>query len=106
MQKVTCPSCSADASDEHIIIHPGLNAEGHGFVHMAHGRELRAQFTPQEARDHALRLLEIAEAAESDAIVYRMLIDKVGLDRVRAVNVIADLRNFRDDVYRKKGGNP
>jgi hypothetical protein len=99
---VKCPSCEADAGEDFVIMHNGLNAQGNGFVHLAHGREMRIQFTPQECREHALRLLEAAEAAESDAIVYRLLRDKMALDMPRALSVIADLRNFRDDRYKKK----
>jgi hypothetical protein len=103
---VKCPSCEADAGEDFIIMHSGVNHEGKGFVHLAHGREMRVQFTPKECREHALRLLEAAEAAESDAAVLRLLEEKILLDRPRAVSVIADLRNYRDDRYRKPNEHP
>lgn len=96
MSKPFCPSCS-DAGDDFILLHNGLNSEGKGFIHLAWGRELRIQFTPAEARQHALRLLEVAEAAESDAIVYRLLREEIGLDMQKATGVIGHLRQFRDE---------
>ncbi len=102
MSKLICPSCNADSSDDFITMHSGVNQQHEGFIHLAWGKDLRIQFTPAEVRTHALRLLEAAEAAEGDAMVLRLLTDKVGLERTRALNVIADLRNYRDDKYTKK----
>lgn len=47
------------------------------FVALYWGDE-RCQMSPAEVRAHALRLLETAEAAESDALLYRVL-DRLGL---------------------------
>lgn len=91
--KEQCPSCNADASEDFICLHSGVTQE-RGFVHLAWSGN-RAQFTPDEARTHAMRLLEAAEAAESDYMVLRLLRDRIGLDLPRAVQVIGDLRNFR-----------
>lgn len=41
---------------------------GHGFVELHWGTE-SGQLTPTETRLHALRLLEAADAAESDAFI-------------------------------------
>lgn len=98
----TCPSCNADASEDFIVMHSGVNMQRRGFVHVAWG-SLRAQFTPAQARDHAFALLQAAEAAESDAIVFRLLEKRVGLDPARAMAVIGELRQFRDDALAKKG---
>jgi hypothetical protein len=91
-----CPSCSADAGEDFIAIHSGVGGpRRNGFVHLAWA-SLRAQFTPAQARAHALRVLEAAEAAESDAAVLKLLEVKIGLDTPRSLGIIADLRNFRD----------
>lgn len=91
----TCPSCSADAGEDFIAMHSGVNYKREGFVHLAWGG-LRAQFTPAQVRAHALRLLEAAEAAESDAAVLKLLEERVGVDRHRALAFIAELRSFRE----------
>lgn len=92
----TCPSCNADAGEEHISIHSGIGATNFkGFVHVAWAG-LRAQFTPPQARVHAMRLLEAADAAESDQAVFHLLRKRVKLDAVQAAAVVGDLRHFRD----------
>jgi hypothetical protein len=48
-----------------------------------------------------LRLLECAEAAETDAIVLKLLTEKIGIDREPALRIIADLRNYRDQPYER-----
>ena len=100
MKKVSCPSCNADSGDDFITMHSGVNQEGRGFVHLAWGREseLRAQFTPAEVRQHALSLLEAAEAAEGDSMVLKLMTDRVGLDRPRALQIIGELRGLRDSA--------
>lgn len=97
-----CPQCDADASNDSIIMHSGVNEKREGFIHLASGTGLRAQLTPAETRTHALRLLECAEAAESDAMVLRLLVDKVGTTQNQALQIVAELRNFRDERYVKK----
>jgi hypothetical protein len=90
-----CPQCNADASEDFLILHSGVNLHGQGFVHQAWAG-LRAQFTPDQARAHALRLLEAAEAAESDQCVLALLEKDIGLDRNRAVQIIGTLRQYRN----------
>ena len=57
---------------------------------------MRVQLTPDEARQHGLRIIEAAEAAESDKIFLQMLTTKIGLELPRALAVIGDLRQLRD----------
>lgn len=101
MPRPMCPQCDADPSDAAIGMHSGVNNDHRGFVHLSWGQQ-RAQMNPDELRTFALELLTCAEAAESDSMVLRLLVDKVGLDRTKAVQVISDLRNFRDSNYKKK----
>jgi hypothetical protein len=101
MAKLECPSCNADANEDSISMHSGVNHKGEGFIHLAQGASLRIQLYPAEVRTHALRLLECAEAAETDAIVLKLLTEKVGLDRERALYFISSLRNYRDQPYER-----
>lgn len=57
---------------------------------------LRGQLSPDEIRQHALRFLEVAEAAESDHAV-RAVFSQVGLPDETWAHFITLLRKFRDD---------
>ena len=76
----------------------GVNKNGEGFVtvtaHSVGGTNLRGQMTADEAREMALHWLAAAEAADSDAIVFRLLA-KVGLDGNAIGSFIIDMRNER-----------
>lgn len=52
------------------------------------------QMTPDEAREHAYKILAAAEAAESDAFLVDFLREKVGLST--AVDVSMILQHFRE----------
>lgn len=56
---------------------------------------LAGQLSPTELREHAMRMLEAAEAAVQDAALLRFLDDKLGLDKAAGGRIIADLREFR-----------
>lgn len=64
------------------------------FVVLRWGGE-SGQLTPTEARHHARRLLEAAEAAESDAFLMSFLRDRVRLEDGHQVAVLADFRQWR-----------
>jgi hypothetical protein len=66
-----------------------------GLVHYAWGTQ-ETQFTITEARAHALALLEVAEAAASDAALYRFLVDELHQAPEKAAFVIRELRQFRN----------
>lgn len=70
---------------------------GEGFVTLRWGAE-SGQLTPAEARTHALHLLEVAEAAECDAIVLAELTDPAGLalEQQTAATFLVSLRKRRD----------
>jgi len=55
------------------------------------------QLTPDEARAHALRILECAEAADQDAYLMDFLLHKVSvLELEKLVFVLKDFRAWRD----------
>jgi hypothetical protein len=62
------------------------------------GNEIRGQLPPDEVRRMALAWLECADAAVSDAAVFRLLTDRLELDPGRSAAFVADLRNFRSDM--------
>ena len=93
---VKCPQCvgaTADTFDQ-IHYHSGVNSDREGFIHLAWRGET-AQMTPDEARRMARTLFEVAEAAESDSMVVRFLMEKLGLNLQRAVTVVSGLREYR-----------
>jgi hypothetical protein len=61
----------------------GVNKEGEPFVQLLVTRngkdEVVGQFSPEEVRQHALTLLEVAEAAEQDAYLTWFARQKIGL---------------------------
>jgi hypothetical protein len=89
----------ADIHLEGIFMTSGVNESGEGFVHVAaHGAGgviLLGQLSPAEIRQHALAYLEVAEAAEQDAAVLR-LIRKLELPEQLAGAIIHELREGRE----------
>ena len=75
----------------------GCNTDGKPFVHY-HWGDKKCQFSPEEARQHALHLLHCADAAESDAAVFSFVKKELKLSVEQAAAMIADLRNFRAGV--------
>jgi hypothetical protein len=70
--------------------------------------DLRAQLGLEEARSHALYILECAEGAESDAFVFQWLTRDIigttaGDDRENFMQVIEEFRKFREARLRKEG---
>jgi hypothetical protein len=59
------------------------------------------QWTPQDAREHALWLLACAEAAIHDAAMQRWLVLHMNLEPAVAAGAMSDLRRFRGDVPRE-----
>lgn len=56
---------------------------------------MKAQFTPAEARAHALRILECAEAAESDALLWRWLEETTNATDEAKAAVLIRFRELR-----------
>ena len=62
----------------------------------------RAQLTCQEARDHALGVLECAEAAETDSYMVHFLIDELDMNVEKAVGSSVHFGAFREQRLKEK----
>ena len=56
---------------------------------------LPAMITPAQARRMAMILLEVANASEMDAVVYRWMRGRLGISTEQCVQVMADFRQIR-----------
>ena len=54
-----------------------------------------AQLEAQQARNHAFAVLECLNASVSDAAVFGLLVEKVGLAEEAAAAMLLDLRDYR-----------
>lgn len=81
---------------EHIEIRSGVNEKLKGFctVVVNHG-DLIGQLSPDQVRAMALQWLEAAEAAHTDQIVTKVLIEKLDMDFDGAAEFLVMLRNAR-----------
>jgi len=80
---------------EQIFCDSGVNREGEPFVHI-HWGAMKGQWTPEEARQFALVVLETAEAAEYDSIFFRWLGKSMpDLALEQRARLIAEFRAFR-----------
>jgi hypothetical protein len=79
-------------------------ADKHGrpAVAMGIGAESR-QLTTTEARQWALMLLAVAEAAESEALVARFFRRKVGSSPATIAGVLMDFQAFREELRNPAG---
>lgn len=59
------------------------------------GRQWVGQLDPETVRGMALQFLEVAEAAEQDAIVFTMLTRDIGLEPQAAGGFVAAMRTYR-----------
>lgn len=64
------------------------------YVLLAWGDE-KGRLTPTEARHHARRILEAAEAADQDAFMVSFLVDQVHLDMGQALRTLYEFREWR-----------
>lgn len=55
-----------------------------------------AQFSPAKAREIALMLLEAADASESDSVLMTFAREQIGLDDVRAAQLLDQFRRLRE----------
>lgn len=63
---------------------------------------LQWQWETNHTRQHALKLLAVAEAADHDAAVFRWLtLGKLSLSAEGAITAVGDLRRFRGDIERE-----
>lgn len=80
-------------------------ADGKPYVQLKWGDQV-GQLTPDEARQHALALLDAANAAETDAGLLRFIRQQGGTER-QAAALLAHFRTYRgDDADRKNWRDP
>jgi len=86
-----------------ISVSSGVSARnGGGFVTIRWG-DMGGQLSPEEARQHALAVIEAADAAEHDAAVVAFMLsgkswpaDPNDLETWRAFELLAAIRNYRN----------
>lgn len=83
-----------------VQMQSGVNDQGRAFVTVvATGDEntlMLGQIEPAVARTMAMQFLEVAEAADQDAIVFRLLRDKFNLDQPVIAAFVQDMRDERE----------
>jgi hypothetical protein len=80
---------------EEILLESGVSAKtGEPFVNIK-WKDRAGQLTVTDARQHALAILECAEAAESDAFIIKFFRERVGLSQEKAAQVLIDFRSQR-----------
>lgn len=82
----------------------GAREDGKPFITMTWGTET-GQLSPSEARLHALRMLEVAEGAESDGVTVSFLRDQ-GADAESIASFLMMQRDYRGRLKERwRGGN-
>ena len=82
----------------------GVNGRGEPFIQLIKGTEIIAQMNLDEAREHALAVLEAAEASEQDAFIYDWVKNKVGCGPEQAAGLLGDFRRYRMERTGKRSG--
>jgi hypothetical protein len=79
-----------------IDLVPGVSAfTGKPFLHLMQDGKLIGQWTPDDARQHALAVLQAVENLGADTAYLRALEQHVSLDRPTALAVISGLAEYR-----------
>jgi hypothetical protein len=71
----------------------GVNDQGEPFVHMHWGDE-SGQLTTEEAREHAIHMVEASAAADFDAALWAVF-GRMGIEPDRAAQMLALMREER-----------
>ncbi|MCD9186750.1 MAG: hypothetical protein LUM44_09970 [Pyrinomonadaceae bacterium] len=97
-------------NEEHEINEGMLYAEslfGHksrkGLVKLSYGITFEIQLLPSDARAFALSILEAAEAAETDELIWQFFTNEIGIieDDVKT-GMLISMRNLREEIRRKE----
>lgn len=91
-------------SDDILWHQSGVNKDGEPFVQLIRGTAVVAQMSPAQARDHALAILEAAEASEQDAFLVHWTKTVVGGSPQAAAGLLKDFRNWRREQTGKRSG--
>lgn len=68
---------------------------GKPYVELRLAAQVIVQWSPADARHHAMAVLEAAEAAEQDAFMVAYLTERVGGEVPAAIGVLQEYRAFR-----------
>ncbi len=82
----------------------GVNAEGEPFVQLLLGMRVIAQQSTEQAREHALAMLEAAEASEQDAFLMDFGQKFCGMSLQQAAALVLEFRGWRKETTAKRGG--
>jgi hypothetical protein len=96
-------------SDEHKEVFPlwhqsGINRDGEPFIQLILGDKIIAQQSVEQAREHALAILEAAEAAEQDAFLVHFAKTEIGVGENEAAKLLMSFRDFRREQTGKRSG--
>ena len=90
--------------DQNVLWHQsGVNQKGEPFVQLIRGETVISQMDVEQAREHGLAMLEAAEAAETDAFMWRWG-QRMGLGAEQAGAMLVDFRKMRAEVTGKRHG--
>lgn len=82
-----------------VYFKASVTPEGEPFVEMLLNSERAFQCTPSQARELASKLFTQAEAAESDALLKRLLTDNLGMSILAAAKHVLTMRASRIQMY-------
>ena len=82
----------------------GVTRAGEPFIQLILGDKVVAQQSPEMAREHALAMLEAAEAAEQDAFIVWFAKNRMGVDENVAAHILVDFRDWRREHTGKRSG--
>lgn len=71
--------------------------DGQPKINLRWGNQM-AQMTPDEAREHAHGIVRCADAAESDAFLFKFFSDKIGANAAMAGQILVEFRAFRTET--------
>lgn len=91
---------SKDKNEQTLGHQSGVNPQGEPFIQLLLNRsgkdEVISQLTLDDAREHALAVLEAAEASRQDAFLMWFVREKMGGDLQMASALIQEFRHWRE----------
>lgn len=82
----------------------GVNRAGEPFIQLILGEKAITQLSVEQAREHALAILEAAEAAEQDAFLVHWVKEYIGAGESAAAGLLMEFRNWRREQTGKRSG--
>lgn len=82
----------------------GVSRDGEPFIQLILGEKVIAQQSVSQAREHALAILEAAEAAEQDAFLVHWVKDHLSAGEAAAAGLLQEFREWRREQTDKRSG--